>query len=215
MDQQLTLHWKPALDRIARDLNPLHAQIFKPWPQSYYWSAYQSEWATDLLFRDPTSLAAIYPALVRHATLHFHSPDVLRFLGRKGAHGNFTGELVSSFKHRPEGVRVKHWIQGNSAKMYDKAGSVLRVETTIANPTGFKVFRPADRGPRRAFAWRPLRKGIADLHRRAQVSQRSNEAYLEALAAVDDSTPLHQILDSVSRTEPCEVLERPQVRLEW
>jgi len=39
MDQQLTISWKRALDGIARALNPLHARIFKPWPQSYYWSA--------------------------------------------------------------------------------------------------------------------------------------------------------------------------------
>jgi hypothetical protein len=43
------------------------------------------------------------------------------------------------------------------------------------------------------------RKGIADLHRRAQVSQRANENYLDALSAVDDSTPLSTIFDGVSR----------------
>src|SRR5881397_216686 len=85
--------------------------------------------------------------------------------------------------------------------MYDKAGSVLRIETTIAKTTPFKVFRPVDpsRSRSRTLAWRPLRKGIADLHRRAQVSQRANEAYLQALAAVDDRTPLHHLLDQVSR----------------
>jgi len=31
---------------------------------------------------------------------------------------------------------------------------------------------------------------VADLHRRAQVSQAANERYLEALAAVDDSRAL-------------------------
>lgn len=198
MDRQLTTHWQGALDGVARELNPIHAQIFKPWPMSYYWSAYQTEWATDVLFKDPRSLADVYPALVGHATRHFQSPDVLRFLGRK-AHHNFTGELVGSFKHRAEGVRVKHWLNGNSVKMYDKAGSVLRVETTIANPIDFKVFRPLqdDDGGKRA--WRPLRKGVADLHRRAEVSQRSNEHYLDALAAADDTTPLHRLLDAVSR----------------
>jgi hypothetical protein len=30
-----------------------------------------------------------------------------------------------------------------------------------------------------------MRKGVADLHRHAEVSQRSNERYLESLAAVD------------------------------
>ncbi len=197
MDQHLALGWKRALDAIARALNPLHRQIFTPWPQTYYWSAYQSEWATDLLFKTPQALAGLYPALVRHAIEHFASPDVMRFLGRK-AHGNFTGELTTSFKDRPEGVRVKHWVHGNSIKMYDKASRILRVETTIAKTADFKVFRPLQDDPHGRWAWRPLRKGIADLHRRAQVSQRSNANYLDALAAVDDRTPLHRLLDEVS-----------------
>jgi hypothetical protein len=198
MDHQLTLAWPRALDALARALNPLHAEIFKPWPQTYYWSIYQSEWATDLLFKDRQALATVYPALVRHATLHFRSPDVMRFLERK-VHGNFTGELVSRCTARVEGVRVKHWVNGNSIKMYDKAGSILRVETTIAKATDFKVFRPLQHHPRGTLAWRPLRKGVADLHRRAQVSQRANEHYLDALATVDDNTPLHRLLDQVGR----------------
>jgi hypothetical protein len=197
-DQQLRIDWPNALNAIARWLNPLHPEIFQSWPQDYYWSAYQSEWATDLLFRDPRCLAALYPALVRHAMGHFQSPDVLRFLERK-AHGNFTGELTTSFKNRPEGVRVKHWAQGNSIKMYDKGGSVLRVETTIANPLNFKVLRPLHDQPDSTLAWRPLRKGVADLYRRAQVSQRANETYLDALAAVEDTTPLAQLLDQVGK----------------
>lgn len=201
MDQQLKVSWKRLLDSLARALNPVHGQIFKSWPLTYYWSAYQSEWATDLLFRDRAALGAIYPALVRHAMLHFHSPDVMRFLGRKGLHGKFQGELTSRLKQRAEGVRVKHWVDGNSIKMYDKAGSVLRIETTIGKTTPFKVFRPLDssRSGSRKLAWRPLRKGIADLHRRAQVSQHANQSYLDALAAVDDQTPLHLLLDQVSR----------------
>ena len=94
------------------------------------WSASQTEWATDVMFRDPSALAALYPALVKQATHHFASPDVMRFLGRK-VHGNFTGELTGSFKRRPEGVRVKHCLNGNSIKMYDKGGSVLRVAARI------------------------------------------------------------------------------------
>ena len=123
----------------------------------------------------------------------------MRFLASKAPHGNFTGEIVTSFKDRAEGVRVKHWLRGNSVKMYDKAGSVLRVETTVAETRDFKVLRPPHDDPDGKLAWRPLRKGVADLHRRAQVSQRSNDAYLDALAAIDDSTPCSQIFDAVSR----------------
>jgi hypothetical protein len=199
MDEQLETDWAHELTAIARRLNPLHAQVFKPWPQDYYWSAYQTEWATDVLFEHPKALASIYPALVRHATLHFGSPDVMRFLGRKAGHGNFTGELVSSFKQRPEGVRVKHWVHGNSIKMYDKAGSVLRVETTIAKTEDFKALRPLHHEPEGKLAWRPLRKGVADLHRRAEVSQQANESYLDALAAVSDETPLSTLFDQVCK----------------
>jgi len=65
---------------------------------------------TGRTFKDPKSLAGINPALVRHAVEHFQSEDVMRFLGRK-AHTNFTGDLNTSFKDRPEGVRVKHWAR--------------------------------------------------------------------------------------------------------
>jgi hypothetical protein len=122
----------------------------------------------------------------------------MRFLGKK-AHGNFIGEIVTSFKDRAEGVRVKHWVNGNSVKMYDKGGSVLRVETTLANVKDFKVLRPRRDEPHATLEWLPLRKGVADLHRRAEVSQAANERYLDALSVVDDSTPLAVLLDTVAR----------------
>ena len=46
------------------------------------------------------------------------------------------GEVISDLKHRPEGIRVKHSVKGNSLKMYDKEGSVLRIETTINKTRG-------------------------------------------------------------------------------
>ena len=198
-DQQLDTNWPAILGQLARLLNPLHQRIFEPWPMDYYWSVYQSEWATDVLFENPQSIAAIYPSLVHHAMYHLHSPDIMRFLGKKLT-GNFKGEVVTSFKRRPEGVRVKHWVDGNSIKMYDKAQTVLRAETTVGNVAPFKVLRPADDDqPDRKLAWRPLRKGVADLHRRAQVSQQANQRYLEALAATKDDTKVANLFDQVSR----------------
>lgn len=200
MKEQLETDWPARLTSIARRLNPHHTPLFEAWPMDYYWSAYQTEWATDVVFKDPRSLESLYPTLVRHAVHHFKSPDVMRFLGRK-AHGNFTGEITTSFKDRPEGVRVKHWVRGNSVKMYDKAGSVLRIETTIAQTADFKVLRPTnDDVPDAPLAWMPLRKGVADLHRRAELSQRSNERYLEALSAVEDTTPCAHLFDAIARS---------------
>src|SRR5438477_569922 len=124
-------------------LNPAHPQIFKRFPLRYYWSFHQSEWATDIMFKDSATLAQIYPALVLHGITAFGSKDVIRFLGRK-VHGAFEGEIISDFKNRPEGIRIKHRAGVNSVKLYDKQGSVLRGETTINDPTAFKVFRTAD-----------------------------------------------------------------------
>ncbi|MGD0949497.1 MAG: hypothetical protein ABSA52_18980 [Candidatus Binatia bacterium] len=207
MDEQLRTAWPATLAAFVPTLNPLHEEIFRAWPLTYYWVAYQTEWATDVAFTDAAALASLYPAWVRHARDHFKSPDVLRFLGRT-VRQHWKADIVTSVKERPEGVRVKHWLNGNSVKMYDKASNLLRVETTIGNPKDFCVLRPRrqDEGGERHRAeegaklvWRNMRKSVADLHRRAALSQRSNQRYLDALALVDDPTPCSRIFDAVSR----------------
>lgn len=114
---------------------------------------------------------------------------MLRFLGHKTpangrVHGNHEGEVMSSLKHRPEGVRLKHQASGNSIKLYDKQGSVLRVETTLNQPHQFRVYRASERDPEGKKRWQVLRKGVGDLHRRAELCEASNERYLEALASI-------------------------------
>ena len=47
--------------------------------------------------------------------------------------------------------------------------------------------------------WQPLRKGVADLYRRAQISQAANERYLDALAAATTSTRLGELLRQTCR----------------
>jgi len=198
MHQQLKINWRRELDRIADRLNPIHRKIFSGFPLQYYWSTRASEWATDVMFHKQAELTAIYSPVVLHGITSFGSGDVMRFLGKK-IHGRFAGEIVSDFKDRPEGVRIKHRVGKNSVKLYDKQGSVLRVETTINDPRAFKIFRAKERQPQSEKKWRPLRHGIADLHRRAQISQACNERYLDALAAVDSSTPLGKLLQKIGQ----------------
>jgi hypothetical protein len=66
------------------------------------------------------------------------------------------------------------------------------VETTINHPEEFKVWRAKENDPEQKKDWRELRRGVADLPRRAQVSHAANERYLSALAVVDEKTPLSQ-----------------------
>jgi hypothetical protein len=196
LDEQLKVNWPQALDELVREFHPVHAERFRlPQPRPYFWTAEATEWATDVIFDSPARLAALYPRLIHHAITTFGSRDVLRFLQQKvpaqgGIHGNFAGEVVSDLKARPEGVRIKHSCGSNSVKMYDKQGQVLRVETTINNPRGLKAYRATDEG---GYRWQRLRKGVADLHRRCQLSQAANERYLEALGAVESPTPLERL----------------------
>jgi hypothetical protein len=48
-------------------------------------------------------------------------------------------------------------------------------------------------------SWRVLRGGVADLHRRAQISERAAERYLDALAGVDQQTTLQELLDRLGQ----------------
>jgi len=214
-DQQPRIDWVGQLNRLLRRVCP-EAGRFSDTPQpvaplAYYWTSEQTEWATDVVFRDAAALAELYPVLTRHGIETFQSPDVMRFLGHRlpahgGVHGRFAGEIVSDLKERPEGVRVKHRVEKNSLKMYDKFGSVLRVETTLNDPKGLKVYRPKQDAPEGPKQWLPLRKSVADLARRSELSQAANERYLEALGRVDSDTPLGTLTDKLCR--PVQVGQR-------
>ncbi len=134
------------------------------------------------------------------------------FLGRKvpqssgKAHAGFEGEVNSRLQQRAEGVRIRHTLNGNSLKMYDKESSILRVETTIVRPKDFRVYRAKEGEPKGPKSWRILRKGVSDMYRRAQVCRAANQRYLEALASVSGSSSLLQ--------EAAEVCA-PIVRVLW
>jgi hypothetical protein len=205
-DQQPRIDWLGQLERLLRRVYPQPGQ-FGPTPQpvepqSYYWSGEETEWATDLAFRDPAELAELYPSLIRHGIQTFQSPDVMRFLGHKvpahgGVNGKYAGEIVSDLKRRPEGVRLKHRARSNSIKMYDKFARVLRIETTLNSPRGLKVYRRKQDDSKGPKQWLPLRKSVADLARRAKLSQSANERYLEALGRVETDAPLSSLTDKL------------------
>jgi hypothetical protein len=183
--------WARVLRAFASRVNPLlRGHQLRP----YYWSLEESEYATDVLFRDRASLQAIYPALVLHAVQHFRTPDVLRFLGRP--HHPREAEVTTRVQRRTEGVRVKHGVAENSVKMYDKLGQVLRVETTLNQPRRFTVYRAT--APGQARPWVRLRKGIADIPRRVTLAHAINARYLDALSIVASPTPVHRLLDPIS-----------------
>jgi hypothetical protein len=208
LDEQLKTDWAKLLDEVARGLNPHHEEMFARLPVEYYWSTYQSEWATDVVFRQAADLRRLFPIWLHHAITTFQSADVLKFLGKKltsqdEVPDTVQQEVTTSLKRRQPGARIKHWYGENSLKAYDKAysmlGSTLRAEMTMQNPEDFKVYRHPEGQPESPKRWYRLRKGIADLHRRAEICQKANERYLDALAAVDSSTTLEELLADIQR----------------
>src|SRR6266705_1387749 len=208
MDQQLRAAWGQRLEQVSRQIHPLFAEICERYPMQYYWTCQDSEWAMDMVFRRAEQLRRLYPQLVHLGMEKFSSPDVLRFMGKRvsrhgTACGGFEVPISSDLKVRPNGVRIKHRYGANSIKLYDKAydelGAVLRPEITISRTELFRVFRPKHGQPDSPLQWRTMRRGIADLHRRAAVSQQALDRYCSALAAVDDSTTLEQLTAAIER----------------
>lgn len=190
MDQQSHLHWQRPLNQLLDRCHPLHREITRPLGLEYYWTVAESEYASDVMFRRRAALERMYPALVHHAVMSFGAEQVLRFMGRRDRLG-VNDEVLTDRRRGPEGVRVKHWLNDNSLKFYDK-GNILRSEATLNEPKDFRVWRASERDPRGPKGWRVLRRSVADLPRRAQVSRAATERHLSALAAVHQKTPLAQ-----------------------
>jgi hypothetical protein len=186
-DRFVGINWPRVLTALAKKVNPLLGDLLAD--DKYYWVADQAEYATDVMFRDKNALQPVYEQLLRHATLCFSAEDVLKFLGRK-PHAGFQGEVLTDAKRKREpGARVKHRVGENWIKMYDKFGSVLRIETVINQPKQFQVRRPGKRRGKEIVGWFPMAKGVANLYRYAEVSLAANRRYLEALAAAPAPVP--------------------------
>ncbi len=198
LDALITRKWGRFLTALADRVNPLLDPRSGVSLRNYYWTIGESEYATDVMFSSAADLAALYPSLIAHAMSQFACQDVLRFLGRR-VNARFSGQVTTSYLDRTEGVRIKHRVDSNSIKMYDKQGSVLRIETTINNPRMFHVFRERTRKGQVSLGWVPMRKGLADIARRVEVSRAANQRYLEALSVVKKPAPTQSVLDPVSR----------------
>jgi hypothetical protein len=210
-DQQLQTSWPTALDELQSQVHPLHPGHLGRVPAPYNWTVFESEWATDVAFRTRADLEKLFTPWLRHAFLNFDSAQVLRFLGRTGRINKNAPQVKSNVTEFFEGARVKHWVDHNSLKLYDHL-NVLRPEKTINDPCGFRVFRQADNDPEGPMSWRVLRRGVADLHRRAEVSQAANERYLEALASVAETKTVKELVAPLCGrvTEPAKPGNKPR-----
>jgi len=198
-DRFARLNWPKVLDRWARQVNPLLHDLLPGYP--VHWVVDQAEYATDLVFTSRAALTGLYRVLLDHAVRTFTPKDILSFLGRKWDR-RFDGEVHTEYEdERWFGTRIKHRMKTNWLKMYDKFGTILRVETVINSAKEFWVFRTQHhRDGTSSAGYYPMTKSVASLVDYQEQALACNRRYLDALAVVDDPTPAYQDLRQL--TEP-------------
>jgi hypothetical protein len=172
--------------------------------QSYHWSLMQVEYATDLAFRSTATLGPLYQQLVRESVLSMKAEQIATFLGRQIT-PQLAQEIGSQFSTRIEGTCIKHRFGKSSIKMYDKAGIVLRIETTTNDVSFFKHHRKVEHrnGPAtRDLA--PVKKSIYSLIDLREILLGCNRRYLTHLSALDDFSAGVRALDRLTKPRKLE-----------
>jgi hypothetical protein len=190
LNRQRHFDWVSALNAMVGPVHPLHPRHLGNLPLDYSWTNTQCEWASDFVFADADDLDRRMQTWLQHGMSNFHGLDVMRFLNLHPR----TGEILTELRDVGEGLRLKHWVEQNSLKMYNHA-NLLRVETTINNPDVFKTYRVKETDPDGPKDWRMVRRGVADMAARAEVGQAANERYVQALIAVASKTTLKELVE--------------------
>lgn len=107
----------------------------------HQWYTYQTEISTNMIFKSPRFAKGLFQrVLQKHHTIGL--PDRLTeiFGLSKPFHTSKTVQHTYSVQ-----ACIKHWMEKNSIKGYNKGDCLLRVETTINNPglPGLKLKKPA------------------------------------------------------------------------
>src|SRR5207247_11033573 len=84
MEEQARIDWEKVLGELVKRCHRLDQEIRRPIGAEYYWSASQSEYAADVMFRGRAALERIYPPLVHHAVMSYGAEQVMRYMGRPG-----------------------------------------------------------------------------------------------------------------------------------
>ena len=118
MDKQLDARFVELLQGFLPTVFPMMQEIFGPY-LSYYWTLWQSEWATDLIFDTPASLEAIMKSLLLHAHITGTSSRVLRYLDRPVTksgkpYANSMDSVMTRVSGFNDGYRFRHWVDKNS-----------------------------------------------------------------------------------------------------
>jgi len=202
LNEQINTDFMQLLNSFLPIVFPLMPQIVEG--LSYYWTVWQSEIAKDYIFNDTEALKSLMDDFLRYSMITGTGDRILKYFGAPvkpngQPHANANPEILSRAKLWYEGLRARHWYGKNSVKFYNEH-NVLRFETTMNDPTVFKVYRHSENqdksGPKRLMQ---MRKGVADINVRAEVSKNIVNRFTEHMSNVKEKTSLHDLLDTVSK----------------
>jgi hypothetical protein len=167
------------------------------WQLHWNYTIQQVEYSTDIVFKNVESLKPIYDNIIKTA-MHTVTPDnIANFLGKRFS-VLFEGEVGSKYNKRILGTRIKHQMGEISVKIYDKFGSVLRIEVTSNDVSKLKTFREViKRDGTTETKMASVKKSIYSLFVLTQIFKNAARRYLEFISSFDDPSDGLKKLDKV------------------
>ena len=201
LDEQIRVDFNKVLKGFLPSVFPIMPEVLGK-GLSYYWTIWQSEVAKDYIFRDDRALAALMDDFQLHAMITGNGDRILKYFGSPiradgQAYKGKNPEIFTRTRNWYDGARVRHRNGKNSVKFYNEH-NVLRFEMTMNDPRMFKIYRNSEcqyEGEPKKFM--PMRKGIADVAARVEVSKAIIDRFTEQMAAVKEHTRLGAMLDFV------------------
>lgn len=202
LNKQVGIRWIDTLSGFVQDVFPSKKNILGE-EIDYTWTLWQSEWAKDYIFNDLQCLNIHMPHLLRHAFITGTSDRVLRYMGypvRANGQPHYAAkpELMSRVNLWYDGARIRYWVDKNSVKFYNEQ-NVLRFEFTMNDPTKFRIHRTIEGSGKEDTKFLPMRKGIADISARTQISSSRIKNFTEQIATLEEAYTVEEILSKVTK----------------
>ena len=156
-------HWMGIFFKFDQGQKSTRSKLLK-----HNWFTYQTEISTNLVFKSAKFANAYFDNILsKHHTIGL--PDKLTEIFSLSRQKNNGKTTQNKFKTK---AVIKHWLEKNSIKCYNKSGCLIRVETTINKPDlpGLKLKKPAIN--LMAYFWYGLQ---------------SNSRYIETISDIDIS----------------------------
>ena len=182
------------LDKIIERYIP----FLKETGQSYRWTILQSEYSTDIIFKDKNDLRLLYESLTINA-IHSVKPENIATFFSRALAAHYQGDVGTRYNKKIQSTRIKHYMGANSIKMYDKASVVLRIETTVNDIYQFPSYREVvTRTGQKVLKHTIMKKNIYSFFELSKLCKSSNHRYMEFISSFDDNLSGKHNLNKIS-----------------